>query len=162
MDNKWNYLSPKKTNNTIETESPIKIIDEQKPPEIVPTKSTQNTPDVSFLSEDHSAPAARKTMKYKKGPFIGKGPNSEVFECLSLTSGELLALKLAKVIYFLIIYFQIYGNSLKIANYLENLKKEFANLKNLTHNNTIRYYGCDIVEVKNDFTLGIIFLLKSH
>jgi serine/threonine protein kinase len=93
-------------------------------------------------------------MRYKKGPFIGKGTTSEVFECFSMISGELLALKLSKVYIRCHIKYKIYGDSLKVASYLEGLKKEFANLKSLNHNNIIKYHGCEIVEVKNDFTIG--------
>ena len=41
----------------------------------------------------------KKPFQYKKGPLIGKGCYGDVFECLNLSSGELLAVKSVKVQY---------------------------------------------------------------
>lgn len=40
---------------------------------------------------------SRKSFQYKKGPLIGKGGYGEVYECLNLSTGELLAAKSVKV-----------------------------------------------------------------
>ena len=39
----------------------------------------------------------KRSFQYKKGPLIAKGCYGDVFECLNLNSGELLAVKSIKV-----------------------------------------------------------------
>jgi len=39
----------------------------------------------------------KKSAHYKKGPLIGKGSSGEVYECLNLNTGELVAIKEIKV-----------------------------------------------------------------
>ncbi len=39
----------------------------------------------------------KRLFQYKKGPLIGKGTYGDVYECLNLNSGELLAVKSFKV-----------------------------------------------------------------
>lgn len=39
----------------------------------------------------------KRLFQYKKGPLIGKGTYGEVYECLNLNTGELLAVKSFKV-----------------------------------------------------------------
>ena len=48
-------------------------------------------------SQIHEESIARKSAHYKKGPLIGKGSNGEVYECLNLETGELVAVKEIKV-----------------------------------------------------------------
>jgi len=40
----------------------------------------------------------KRLYQYKKGPLIGKGTYGEVYECLNLNTGELLAVKSFKVL----------------------------------------------------------------
>lgn len=39
----------------------------------------------------------KKAFQYKKGPAVGRGSYGEVYECLHMNSGELLAVKSIKV-----------------------------------------------------------------
>jgi len=83
---------------------------------------------------------AKKPFQYKKGPPIGQGSIGKVYECLNLSSGELLAVKEVK----------FYGDITKLQNYVEALKREVTVYKELTHPNVIKYYAIDIYEVNKD------------
>ena len=49
------------------------------------------------ISRTTEAPNVKRLVQYKKGPLIGKGTYGEVYECLNLNTGELLAVKSFKV-----------------------------------------------------------------
>lgn len=59
------------------------------------TQLNDTNPNISRVTDNTSM---KKLFQYKKGPLIGKGAYGEVFECLSLNTGELLAVKSFKVI----------------------------------------------------------------
>jgi serine/threonine protein kinase len=98
------------------------------------TKASLN--DRSFTTDT----SPRKTaFQYKKGPMIGKGSFAEVFECLNLNTGELLAVKSVK----------IHGDLAKMLSYIDSLKKEISVLKSLSHPNIVKYYTTDFTETKD-------------
>lgn len=80
----------------------------------------------------------KRLFQYKKGPLIGKGTYGDVYECLNLNSGELLAVK----------SFKIRGDPFRVSSYIEALKKEMSILKSLHNMNIVRYYSCEISEDK--------------
>jgi len=49
------------------------------------------------ISQTFEESIHKKSAHYQKGPLIGKGPSGEVFECLNLNTGELVAVKEIKV-----------------------------------------------------------------
>lgn len=83
---------------------------------------------------------AKKSFQYKKGPPIGQGSIGKVYECLNLSSGELLAVKEVK----------FYGDITRLQNYVEALKREVTVYKELSHPNVIKYFAIDIYEVNKD------------
>lgn len=60
-----------------------------------PTNSSNETNANSLSSCDDME--MKKGFHYKKGPSIGRGLYGEVYECLHMNSGELLAVKSLKV-----------------------------------------------------------------
>jgi len=96
---------------------------------------------------------SKKPFQYKKGPLIGKGFYGDVFECLNLSSGELLAVKSIKVRYSIIFppkNTKVEGDISRFQNYIEALKREILVLKALSHPNVIKYYAVDLYEAKNE------------
>lgn len=82
----------------------------------------------------------KRLFQYKKGPLIGKGTHANVYECLDLNSGELLAVK----------SFKIKGDSFRVSSYIEALKKEVMVLRSLGHRNIVKYHSCEISEDKEN------------
>lgn len=68
-------------------------------------EDTPRPPSAQFLTtENHQNMTEmldetiyRKSAHYKKGPLIGKGSSGEVYECLNLNTGELVAVKELRV-----------------------------------------------------------------
>ena len=54
----------------------------------------ENWTDRSHICDDS---IQKNSAHYKKGPLIGKGSSGEVYECLNLNTGELVAIKEIKV-----------------------------------------------------------------
>jgi len=62
---------------------------------LLPTNSSHETNANTSTSDDLEM---KKVFHYKKGPSIGRGSYGEVYECLHMNSGELLAVKSIKVL----------------------------------------------------------------
>lgn len=83
-----------------------------------------------------------RTLKanYKKGDIIGVGSCGRVYRCLNLTSGDILAVKNVKL--------SADENILK--REIARLKKEIKILKNLSHENIVKYYGIEVNESEHE------------
>lgn len=93
---------------------------------------------------------AKKSAHYKKGPLIGKGSSGEVYECLNLNTGELVAIKEIK----------LYGDIEKMQPTITALLKENVQFRMLGHQNIIRYYETEILEAKDQSHLLIDIALE--
>jgi len=92
----------------------------------------------------------KKSAHYKKGPLIGKGTSGEVYECLNLNTGELVAIKEIK----------LYGEIEKMQPTITALLKENVQFRMLNHQNIIRYYETEILEAKDQSHLLIDIALE--
>lgn len=45
------------------------------------------------VSQFYGDALTKKSAYYQKGPLIGRGPSGDVYECLNLNTGELVAVK---------------------------------------------------------------------
>ena len=59
------------------------------------------------IEDEHNHSNKKSLFSYKKGQLIGKGSFGEVYECLNLNTGELLAVKTVKVIIFTKLYSEL-------------------------------------------------------
>lgn len=106
------------------------------------------------MSRTSDVSGMRKLFQYKKGPLIGKGTYGEVYECLNLNTGELLAVKT----------FKIHGDLHKVLGYIEAMKKEVTQLRSLGHPNIVKYFSADVMEVRdanNQATVDIVLEFVS-
>jgi serine/threonine protein kinase len=103
--------------------------------------SAMHSPKASLSGEDdYYLPTKKQLFSYKKGQLLGKGAFGEVFECLNLNTGELLAVKTVK----------ISGKWEKVVKYIKNLKQEISLLKTLNHKNVVKYHATEVSEQRDE------------
>jgi len=107
----------------------------------------ENWTDRSHICDDS---IQKKSAHYKKGPLIGKGSSGEVYECLNLNTGELVAIKEIK----------LYGEIEKMQPTITALLKENVQFRMLNHQNIIKYYETEILEAKDQSHLLIDIALE--
>ena len=108
-------------------ENPSEIIERKKR-----TLFINDEYESSFI--EFSTPRSGKAIRWRKGQLIGQGAFAQVFQCLNMETGELLAVK----------HFTLSDDPNRIQKEFTNMKKEVSVLKTLEHPNIVHYYQTDL------------------
>lgn len=88
--------------------------------------------DIDFTASEMSSMRISQNIRYIKGEMIGEGSYAKVYQCLSIDTGNLYAVKCIKF------------DPRHINKELKTIKQEINLLSQLDHKNIIKYYQSDI------------------